>query len=90
MIIGLGSDLIVLGGTFKGYGDVLLQELFLNNGRVIADAGSADASPAARALAAGLPTVDDRRAPAEVAGAPGPRVRADRRTGRPDPHRRKR
>jgi hypothetical protein len=32
------------------------------DGRVIADAASADASAAARALAAGLPTVEDRRA----------------------------
>ncbi|HEX7399244.1 MAG TPA: FtsQ-type POTRA domain-containing protein [Candidatus Limnocylindrales bacterium] len=39
------------------------------DGRVIADAGSADASPAARAIAAGLPTVDDRRAPAAQGGA---------------------
>jgi len=38
------------------------------DGLVIADAGSADASAAARALAAGLPTVDDRRAPAAQGG----------------------
>jgi hypothetical protein len=36
------------------------------DGKVIADAGSAAATAAARAIAAGLPTVDDRRA----AGAP--------------------
>lgn len=36
------------------------------DGKVIADAGSADATAAARSIAAGLPTVDDRR----VAGAP--------------------
>src|SRR5665811_313442 len=35
------------------------------DGKVIADAGTADATAAARAIAAGLPTVDDRR----VAGA---------------------
>ena len=39
------------------------------DGRVIADAASSDASPAARAIAAGLPTVDDRRAPAAVGSA---------------------
>ena len=37
------------------------------DGKVIADAGSSDATAAARAVAAGLPTVDDQRA----AGAPG-------------------
>ncbi len=44
--------------------------LFLvdRDGRVIADAGSAGASPAARAIAAGLPTVDDRRVPAAQGG----------------------
>lgn len=40
------------------------------DGKVIADAGTADATAAARALAAGLPTVDDRR----VAGAPAGEV----------------
>ena len=37
------------------------------DGKVIAEAGSSDATAAARAVAAGLPTVDDQRA----AGAPG-------------------
>jgi hypothetical protein len=37
------------------------------DGTVIADAGAADATPAARTLAAGLPTVDDQR----VAAGPG-------------------
>jgi hypothetical protein len=37
-------------------------------GKVIADAGSADATAAARAIAAGLPTVDDRRVADALAG----------------------
>jgi len=55
------------------------------DGLVIADAGSADVSPAARALAAGLPTVDDRRAPAaqggDVASEVGPILAVGGRVG---------
>jgi hypothetical protein len=41
------------------------------DGSVFADAGSADATAAARALAAGLPTVDDLRAAGAPAGGAG-------------------
>ena len=42
------------------------------DGKVIADAASADAPAAARAIAAGLPTVDDRRVATALAGGVGP------------------
>ncbi len=58
------------------------------DGGVIADAGSADATAAARAIAAGLPTVDDRRVPAPgPAGAvadAGRRIPGGRRPARSD------
>ena len=38
------------------------------DGKVIADAAAADATPAARSIAATLPTVDDRRVPAPPGG----------------------
>jgi len=47
-------------------GDALL--LVDRDGKVIADAASADATSAARAIAAGLPTVDDRRGVGAPAG----------------------